>query len=274
MAAALLAAANFVFAQVEVEDRTIDNSPSNAPYSPAATVEPAPAAPASTAVSGGGNNIAELFYQMQVMQQEILELRGLVEQQTHQIKQLKQQRLDDYVDLDRRISALGQSGAAVSAPGPSSTAPVASSAANSAAATAASSATVVGVASSPASEMAHYKSATKLVLVDKNYDEGIARLKEHLELYPKGRYAGNAEYWLGEVYLAEGDLESSRQWFERLMQDFPLHAKVPDAKYKLGTVYHQLGMDTQAQQILQEVSMSSGNAAKLAKDYLKQNFNG
>lgn len=261
--AASFAAASCVLAEVEIIDRQVGSPGESAPVYPGefnnieqttSVVEPAQP----------GVNVAELYYQMQVMQQEVLELRGLVELQTHQIKQLKQQRLDDYVDLDRRMSAMSR--------GTSSQTPVqnqASSRPNQASPQATVSAAVT---SSPANEIAHYKSGTKLILVDKDYDTGILRLQEHLELYPQGRYRGNAQYWLGEVYLAKSELTDAKGWFEQLLNEAPLHSKALDAKYKLGTVCFQLGDTDRAKQLLQEVSQAGGNSAKLAANYLKQNF--
>jgi len=259
-AACLWAAASCVYAQVEVIDRPI----SSEPVSESESLEKP-----SNQAQVSANNAAEMFYQFQVMQQELLELRGLVEQQMNEIKKLKQQRLDDYVDLDRRIGVLS-GGAAVSSPtvtSPSSAPSRPSSGQSNAAASTSSSSSA-----SPASEIAHYKSATKLILMNKDYDAGIAKLKEHLQLYPNGRYAGNAQYWLGEVYLAKGELDSAKQWFETLLADYPVHAKASDAKYKLGTTYHQLGNDEQARTLLQEVSASSGSAATLASKYLQNNL--
>ncbi|WP_239923509.1 YbgF trimerization domain-containing protein [Agaribacterium haliotis] len=246
-------------AQVEVVDRPV-SEPTSEQAQDSAIERPVAqtAAPAS-------NNIAELFYQIQLMQQELMELRGQVDEQNHLIKQLKQQRLDDYVDLDRRIAELGQ---AAPAPAGATRSPAASS---SSLPVASQQAAQAGQADS-ASEMAHYKSATKLILVEKNYDAGVARLQEHLTLYPKGRYAGNSMYWLGEVHLAKSELPEARQWFERLLAEFPLHSKANDAKYKLATVLHQQGDDSQAKALLQEVSISNSSAAKLAQNYLRENF--
>jgi len=261
-AACLWFAASCVYAQVEVVDRPVGGA---VPVSePVATSVERPANQAQVSA----NNAAEMFYQFQVMQQELLELRGLVEQQANEIKKLKQQRLDDYVDLDRRIGNL--TGATASGPVASPTR--SSSSSVSTRPSTGSQTSRPAVASSPASEIAHYKSATKLILMNKDYDAGIDKLKEHLSLYPKGRYSGNAQYWLGEVYLAKGDLGAAKQWFETLLSDYPLHAKVSDAKYKLGTTYHQLGDNDQALALLREVSSSSGSAAKLADSYLQKNF--
>ena len=45
-------------------------------------------------------------YQIQQLQQEVLELRGLLEEVSFELKRLKQQRLDDYLDLDKRLGEL------------------------------------------------------------------------------------------------------------------------------------------------------------------------
>jgi tol-pal system protein YbgF len=251
--AAVLALAAFpVFAQVEVVDRPVNTLGS----------DDAAVAPAVEAVNpnSAAQNTAEMYYQVQVLQQEVLQLRGLVEEQAYQIKQLKQQRLDDYVDLDRRLSKLSTQ--AVNSSG----SPTQNTTTNPP--------TKVSTdrpqAVNPAGEIAHYKSATKLILVDKNYEGGIQRLQEHLKLYPNGRYHANAQYWLGEVYLATSKLDESRGWFEKLLETHPTHSKAPDAKYKLGTVYFKLNMLSEAKSLLLDVSRSGGNAAQLASRYLKE----
>lgn len=256
--AAVLALAAFpVYAQVEVVDRPVNSQTSQ----PGSVEIPDPAAPAAPAPVAG-QNVAELYYQMQVLQQEVLALRGLVEEQTYQIKQLKQQRLDDYVDLDRRLSKLSSQGGTAA----TSTAPATGSTVT----PAAGAPKPVSRPTNSAGEIAHYKSATKLILVDKNYAGGIERLQEHLRLYPNGRYNANAQYWLGEVYLATSKLKESREWFEKLLSTHPSHSKVPDAKYKLGTVYYKLEMLAEAKSLLLEVGRGGGNAAQLANRYLKE----
>ena len=97
-------AASFANAQVQIiESQPIGGKPPSAARS---------AEPSNTAGQ------AEMFYQMQLLQQEVLELRGLVEQQSFEIRQLKQQRLDDYLDLDRRLSQIAAGAPAGPAAGP------------------------------------------------------------------------------------------------------------------------------------------------------------
>lgn len=58
----------------------------------------------------------ELFMQLQQMQDELARLRGTLEEQQNQIQQLKQESLERYQDLDRRISGGGAPAAQNSAP--------------------------------------------------------------------------------------------------------------------------------------------------------------
>lgn len=102
----VMAVTSTAFARVEV----IDSEPVNSPG--AVTVYPGPAPssappPVVTRVGPGGSD----YSQIQAMQEEIQQLRGLVEQQANDIKKLKAQREEDYMDLDRRLSALSKGGA-------------------------------------------------------------------------------------------------------------------------------------------------------------------
>lgn len=65
------------------------------------------------------NGASELFAQLQMLQEELRELRGKLEEQANQLAQLEQQQKDNYLDLDGRLSALmagGMAGAGVPTP--------------------------------------------------------------------------------------------------------------------------------------------------------------
>ena len=47
----------------------------------------------------------QTFDLMQSLRDEVRELRGVVDEMSFQLRELKQQQLDDYLDLDRRIGA-------------------------------------------------------------------------------------------------------------------------------------------------------------------------
>ncbi|GAA5315280.1 MAG: tol-pal system protein YbgF [Candidatus Pelagadaptatus aseana] len=237
---------------------------------PVVSAMPLQASPDTASAPAGGT--AEMFYQMQMLQQEVSQLRGLVEEQTYEIKRLKQQRLDDYLSLDKRLSAVA--GGAFSDASKS----LAASATQSSAVNTATSTPVTSSAQSLPSEPSgtqesqQYRAAIDLILKQKDYAKAEVALNQYLQQFPKGRYAANSLYWLGELALLKGDLEKSREWFARMVSEWPEHNKVADANYKLGTVYHKLGDTVKAQSILQEVAAGDSNAARLAKSYLANNF--
>lgn len=201
---------------------------------------------------------AELYYQVQLLQQEVQDLRGLVEHQAYELKRLQQQRLDDYLDLDRRIGQLSQT------PSPAN-APEAQSRPRAAAQPDAEE-------TAPLEELSSYREAIDLVLKQRDFDAGIDALKEHLQSFPNGHYAANAQYWLGQIYLQKNELSQSKDWFARMIKEHPSHQKAAEAKFKLGKVHHLLGNTDEAKTILQEVAKANVAVASLAEDYLKQNF--
>ncbi|GLS25433.1 tetratricopeptide repeat protein [Marinibactrum halimedae] len=261
-----------VFSQARVFDSQPDSSsqernPASATSYP--TNQPPPPKPV--------NASTDLFYNFQLLQQEVLELRGLVEQQAFEIKRLKQQRLDDYMDLDRRVSDLSKSGM--------SPATRQSDRLNQAT-NLSSGAADLGTPSSLPSSMNNtaqpvikevserylYRQAIDLLLKKKDFDGASSLLSQYLNDFPDGLYAPNALYWLGEISLSKGQLAESQQWFSRLLSAHPDHSKVSDAKFKLAKVYHQSGDSSAAKSLLVELAEGNSNASSLAKEYLQVNF--
>lgn len=212
---------------------------------------------------------SELYFQLQMLQQEVQQLRGLVEEQAHEIRQLKQQQLDDYVDLDRRISQMPAAGGAAASL-PSSTAANLAQAPQPAAVTLPAPASS---AASPEAELASYDKAVRLIIKDKQLDAGADAMKAYINDYPNGVYLSNAQYWVGQVAYIQGDYEAAKEWFTQLLKTQPNSQKAPEAKYKLGTVLHKLGDNVEAKSLLSEVAATGTSAARLAQEYLKNNFN-
>lgn len=200
----------------------------------------------------------ESYNQIQSLLQEVSELRALVEEQGHELSRLKQHQLDNYVDLDRRLSYLTNN-AAKSKSLESSEAPV----------------TDDSLAAAPItnglSEADEYKAAYDL-LRQRQVDQSLLAFKEYLKKYPSGEFAANSCYWQGEIYLLKNQLPQARDWFSKLLQEFPDSNKVPDAKFKLGKVYHLLGDKKRAKPLLDDAATGLGDSARLAKQYLKDNF--
>ena len=253
----LTAASLFIFCQLFLVSNVLGQAVvvDPVPLGGASSQQSRSVAPTSSGVSGDQAHLqAELYHQIQTLQQEVLQLRGTVDEQAHELKKLKQQRLDDYLDLDRRISQLSKSGPVASSSGSSG---------NNLAVTPGS-----GTAA-PADELGRYRAAMDMLLKQQDQSGAIDALDQYLQDYPKGRYVANAQYWLGEAYLVKDDLEKARQWFSRLISEFPGHSKVPDAKFKLAKVYDLQGDKVKARGLLEDVAQSGASASSLARDYLE-----
>lgn len=205
----------------------------------------------------------ESYNQIQSLQQEVSELRSMLEEQGHELSRLKQLQLDNYVDLDRRVSILTTGGASKATESHHEAVPEAT---NSPAIDA--SATEVDSGLSEADE---YKAAYDL-LRQRQIDASMGAFKAYLKKYPNGEFAGNSCYWLGEIFLLKNQLPQSREWFSKLIEGFPSSNKVPDAKFKLGKVYHLMGDKAKAKALLNEAAAGTGDSARLAKQYLNENF--
>ncbi|SEU09241.1 tol-pal system protein YbgF [Pseudomonas graminis] len=206
--------------------------------------------------------------QLQQMQDEISRLRGIVEVQQNDIQQMKQEALDRYKDLDSRIGPGGASA-------PSAANNSASDGGTSAGGAPASQASQAPQASSepgdPAKEKLYYDAAFDLIKA-KDFDKASQAFAAFLRKYPNSQYAGNAQYWLGEVNLAKGDLQGAGQAFAKVSQLYPKHAKVPDSLYKLADVERRLGHTDKVKGILQQVvaQYPGTSAAQLAQRDLQR----
>lgn len=226
---------------------------------------------AEGAYAGGGmttpvSGQAQLFMQLQQMQEELSRLRGMLEEQQNQIQQMKQENLERYQDLDSRISSGAGAGAA-SAAQQNSPAAAGAGAAAAAQQPAAAASSEPG---DPAKEKLYYDAAFDLIKA-KDFDKASQAFGAFLRKYPNSQYAGNAQYWLGEVNLAKGDLQGAGQAFARVSQSYPSSAKVPDSLYKLADVERRLGNTDKARGILQQViaQYPGSSAAQLAQRDLK-----
>lgn len=229
---------------------------------------------AEGAYAGGGmttpvSGQAQLFMQLQQMQDELSRLRGMLEEQQNQIQQMKQENLERYQDLDSRLSNGAAGAGAAGAAQQNSPAPSAAAGAAAGAATAQQPA-ASSEPGDPAKEKLYYDAAFDLIKA-KDFDKASQAFGAFLRKYPNSQYAGNAQYWLGEVNLAKGDLQGAGQAFAKVSQSYPGSAKVPDSLYKLADVERRLGNTDKARGILQQVvaQYPGSSAAQLSQRDLK-----
>lgn len=241
----------------------VDNSAA-APVGSGAYSGAAPTAGATAGASAGG--LGNLFLQVQQLQQEVMRLNGKVEEQAHELRQLKEQSLQRYMDVDKRLSE-GAAAAPAVGSAPAATAPAPALATPGAAGS--------GGAEQPGEKPA-YDAAYALV-VGRQFEQSVAAFQQFLADFPEGRYAPNAYYWLGELYLViePPQLENARQAFALLVNQYPEHPKTADALYKLGKVQFMKGNREKARDyldlVIQQYASSNPAVVKLARDFIADN---
>ena len=201
----------------------------------------------------------DLLGKLQLLQQEVMRLNGLLEQQAHNIRVLEEKSLERYIEIDRRLSAVDTDGIDSQK---SQTETVFFSDQNS-------------VPEQPGEGEA-YISAYGLVK-NKEFELAITAFQNFLKEFPGGKFAPNAHFWLGELYLVldPADPEASRQAFMLLVSQFSQHVKVPDALYKLGKIQLMKGNRERSKyylnRVISEYSDSNKSVVKLAQDFIFKN---
>ncbi len=221
---------------------------------------------------------AELFNQLQLLQEEVMRTRGLLEEQQQQLQELKQQRLEDYKSIDKRLTELDQrsssSNAVSSEPKsdagfsqvPEVLPPQVTPASD----------VVPAAAINPnQQDILDYQKAYELIK-QRKFDQAKEAFITFIVQYPGSEYEPNAHYWLGELYIIEGDFVKAKASFQTILKKFPQHTKHPEALYKIATVNYELGdrstAKLQMEQLIQQYGDQPVSAVAKARDFLKTNF--
>ena len=231
------------------------------------------------------SKMAESRYDlMQGLRDEVRLLRGMVEELKHELQQVKQRQLDDYLDIDRRLGSQsladdnaysddqsGSSSAVTPLYGePSLQEGSVELSADEAVAMPADG--LVVLAADDGTVKTDYEAASNKLLKGRDIDGAAAALQLHLDKYPASPYTANAHYWLGEIYLLQRRDELARQSFTTIVEQYPNHPKVMDSNFKLGKIYFQLDQTKLARRYLEKAAASSGGVASKAQSYLDKNF--
>lgn len=177
--------------------------------------------------------------QIEVLQQEISELRGIIEVQEHEIKQLRKSQTDLFTNLEKRINDLQASAGSGSSVASrveknldknldknifensktksnlqsEEKSKIAASKSITASKSNANENSKLSDNSKPI-ENAKIEENTKLnenesfqkgynYVRSKHYEEAITTFQEHLKRFPRGEQAPSARYWLAEVYFVQ-----------------------------------------------------------------------
>jgi len=190
-------------------------------------------------------SVSELLLDVEQLKRENSDLRGQIELLKYELEQLKTQQRELYLDMDRRLSGGKQTSAEpASAPTP----PPAPEPTPAAEPPAPSTVT----ASQPPTgdpETKAYQDAYTLLIPQRRYSDAVAAFQAFLSAYPGGKYADNAQFWIGEAHYANRDFPSAMNEFQKLVETYPDSPKVPDALLKVGYIRHAQGDFDKAREV-------------------------
>lgn len=89
--------------------------------------------------------------------------------------------------------------------------------------------------------------------IDKDYSRATETFGTFLASYPAHKYAGNAQYWLGEIYYARGDWERAILEFDKAIKNYPKGDKVAASLLKQAYSFDKLGAKKEARLLLKDV---------------------
>lgn len=223
------------------------------------------------------NNITDIVIQNQKMQQQIAELKGVIEEQNHQIQSLKDKQKLLYIDIDSRLTELeAKPSANTSSPAQNTT-------------------TKTNTNNSPAltvevdegyNDTVNVSNITQPQLSSDQDDYDIAfshlragrflesarAFEDFIQKYPDNELTDNAYYWLGESYYVKRQYPQALAAFQILTSKYPVSSKAPDSWLKIGYSYYEMDDLVKADENLQKVIDNYPNTsiARLAKNRLRQ----
>lgn len=209
-------------------------------------------------------NIAEtqknlnLDEKIRLLQEEIQSLRGSLEAERHQFQTALAQQKSLYEDLDRRLAKANNNPSANS---------------NASTATEGSTASLAKQINYTDDKMAQQDLYTMAYtkIKSREYNKAIELFNKYVETYPKGVFAANSNYWLGEIYMIQSEYNKSLDAFDKVLKNYPANSKSADAMYKKGLVHIYLKQFDKAKVLLAEVKTKYKNttAARLADQQLQ-----
>lgn len=194
-------------------------------------------------------NDFDMQRRIDTLQNEVLELRGVAEQQNDQISQILQRQRQLYEEI-----AAASSKATV-APQENTQAP---------------STSMPAASASTLDETGSYERAVNLVLKERQYDAAIPAFRDFIKQYPDSAYAANANYWLGQLLYNKSDYESAKQAFSTVVSKYSDSSKRADSLVKLGMIAEKSNDKAGAKALYNKVLKEYANSAsaRLAQQQL------
>ena len=225
---------------------------------------------ASTAPRSSANAMFEVLGRLEQLQIEMQQLRGVVEEQSQTIDDLKRRQNNIYSDLEQRIQEISgvsstQNNPVVDSMGQAGSFDMDNPTYNSTTGQniikypvpmqESSNAANVVSNTSGKNEKELYQAAYETLRNGHN-TRAISEFKSLLSEFPDGEYADNSLYWLGEAFKVNQDFNSSKAAFSKIVTHFSGSPKVPDALLKLGYIELEQNNIPKARDYLTQVTVS------------------
>ena len=108
--------------------------------------------------------------------------------------------------------------------------------------------------------------------VGTQYDLAVQGFSNFIRSFPRSEQAGEAQYYIGEAYYAQGRYRDAVAAYERVIAEYPSSKKIPAAYYKRGQALNVLGQTDQARESWDFIVKNYPNTdeGRLAKQRLDQ----
>lgn len=199
-------------------------------------------------------NLVQLQMQQQIddMALEISELRGELERNSYDMKQMLERQRELFIELDRvrgEVKAAGTATVAVAASEGSKEAS--------------------GTFSTDVDEQTAYQNAVDMILKQRDYTGAIAAFQQFQKDFPDSTFTPNSHYWLGQLYFAKKQDKEAVKSFAAVVS-YKDSNKRADALVKLGDIAARNNNAAQAKKYYQQVVTEYPNSAsaKVAQTHL------
>lgn len=194
--------------------------------------------------TSSSSNLLGMYKRLEQLQNDVQQMRGQLEEQSHLINSLKQRQRDLYLDTDRRIQQLETPVIKPNSQSVSTVKPPASGAETPK--------TAINTGTLDSGKVAYDKAFAGLRAG--KYQQAINDFSAFVKNYPASVYLANAYYWLAEASYVNRDFTRALDEFNKVLSQFPQHAKAKDALLKIGFIQYENKQWKQARQSLQQVT--------------------
>jgi tol-pal system protein YbgF len=218
-------------------------------------------------------SLVQLASELDQLRSETTQLRGEIETLRYETENSDGRQRDLYVDVDRRLQSLEQGQQQRSfAPPPALSPGGLTPQERVAEAPSAAAPPAAPVAARPVgTDQQNYQAAFDLIQ-GRKYEEAGRAFAQFLASFPTSPLADNAQYWLAETHYVRGQFQPALVEFQKVMDQYPQSAKLPDALLKVGYCQGELGNRDAARTSLQQLMRQypDTTAARLASQRLER----